>query len=881
MSIYRFKSIALFGLLFFLFVINSCFSQTIQGTITNKPVNINVSIITKSGSSERIQEFKITRESAFIFKLKNKYDTLRISCSVNGYVSKEKVFVKPKSNEILKVNFLLIKDSIQTLAEVVVKAKRRFYIKKDTIGYIASEYLDGTERKVKDLLKKLPQIEVNEKNGIVKYKGKEIETITLDGDNLFGKNYTIATKNINADIVKAVEAIDNYEENELMKGITSGGKVSLNLVLKDRKTDVSGSAEIAGGSLGESKFAKGINASLLGINKKHKSFFTLSNNNIGVNNSPLNLDNGKKASNNSKDEKYFAHSLFNSSNTVADFGNERGNINDQTFGSLNTLIPINKKVKIKLNGFYFTDKIKGKNLFQQTLFSSEDNSNISIFDNTTFVNKPAAYSGEFYLNYRINKKSLFTYFSKSQNIDFSEIRTINSNNNSFNLNLNSKNRFYKNQLEYTYKLNDSKVFQSKIHYSFNNQPQILNLKTDTLQNDFSESTQFSNFSNEYFSFGNHLIGKIGKFKYGTEFSFYSNKVYYKSNLIEDNNIEKANINNATRQNTTFLNRFYVALEYNQWRFSIRNKLAYLKQELTDFSEESNFIINPSLSLAYVLGEGKNISLYWVYNKEPTQLENLFSNPVLINNRTVLLNTPSLKLQERINVGLNYFSSNLYKQIIVASSIEYSQIYGDYFQDVSFDSSTVQIRNFYLAEKSKNLSANFSIQNYIDDLNSNIKLSLGSNYNQYFNIINTSNLRNNEMYSFNSNLEFNTTFNFPINFGSEVSYSYNENRFGNAKNIFKTLNNNGKIIIKPKGGMVASISSNFFNPNLDNSLNTVHFLDFRFSYRPINKNYSIVFMANNIFDNSIYNRIEVSDFFSSRYQNQLQSRLFIVSFEFSF
>ncbi|WP_299015728.1 hypothetical protein [uncultured Polaribacter sp.] len=878
MSIYKFKFIALFGLLFF---IEICFSQTIQGTIANKPLNLNVSLITKFGSSEKIKEFKIIRENSFVFKLKNEYDTLRISCSVNGYVSKEKIFVKPKRNETLKVNFLLIKDSIQTLEEVVVKAKRRFYQKKDTIGYIASEYMDGTERKVKDLLKKLPQIEVNERNGIVRYKGKEIETITLDGDNLFGRNYAIATKNINADIIKAVEAIDNYEENVLMKGISSGGKVSLNLILKERKTDISGSAEIAGGSLGESKFAKGLNVSLLGINKKHKSFFTVSNNNLGVNNSPLDLESGNETYNSSKDKKYFVNSLFTSSNTFLDFGNERGNINDQTFSSLNTLIPINKKVKIKLNGFYLIDKIRGENLFQQTLFGSEDNSNISIFDNTNFLNKPKASSGEFDVNYKINKRSLLTYFSKYQSIGFSEVRTINSNNDNFNININSKNRFHKNQLNYTYKLNDSTLFQSKIHYSFNNQPQILNLKNDTSQNIFLENNQLSNFSNKYFSFSNHLIGKIGRFKYGTEFSFYSNKINYKSNLIEDDSIEKTNINNVTRQNIAFLNRSYIALQYNQWRFSIKNKLEYLKQELKDFSEEPNFIINPSLALAYSLGEGKSISLFGGFNKAPTQLENLFLKPVIINNRTALLNTPSLELQERINIGLNYFSNNLYKQISITSSIEYSQIHGDYFQDVSFDSSRIQIRNFYLAEKSENYSSNFSIQNYIDGLNSNITLSIGGNYSQYFNIINASDLRNNEMYSFNSTLEFNTTFNFPINFGSEVSYSYNENRFENIKNIFKTFTNSGKIIIKPKAGMVASISSDFFNPNLDNSLNTVNFLDFRFNYKPINKNFTIGFIANNILDNSVYNRIEVSDFSRSRYQNKLQDRLFLVSFEFSF
>jgi hypothetical protein len=78
----------------------------------------------------------------------------------------------------------------------------------------------------------LPGIEVNDKTGEITYKGKPIETVNLEGDNLFGFNYAIGTKNINVDMVEEVQVIENFSANPLLKGIDSNDKVALNLKLK-------------------------------------------------------------------------------------------------------------------------------------------------------------------------------------------------------------------------------------------------------------------------------------------------------------------------------------------------------------------------------------------------------------------------------------------------------------------------------------------------------------------------------------------------------------------------------------------------------------------------------------------------------------------------
>ncbi|WP_208979670.1 TonB-dependent receptor [Winogradskyella sediminis] len=813
--------------------------------------------------------------------MKKSYDTLKVYCNVNGFKTESILFVNPSKSRHLNVEFFLTKDSIYSLDTVIINVKKKFYQKKDTIGYVASEYIDGTERKVKDLLKKLPEIDVNERNGTVKYKGKEIETITLDGDNLFGSNYTLATKNINVDIIKAVEAIDNYEENELLKGISSGGKVSLNLVLKKNKTDFSGTGELGLGLLNDNEFARGLSASLLTINKKQKSFFTLTSNNVGVNNSPFVFENGIKTSEQRREENYLAYSVLSSLSSNSSFGTERGNINNQYFGNFNSLIPLNKNLKIKLNVYYLKDEVSGRNFSEQVLFDSESGAVTSIFDNTTFTNKPKYYRGDIDIKYRLNKRSMLSFISKIQNENSDDYRKTNSNNDNFIINLNSRNNLFKNLLEYTYKLNDSTVFQSRIHYSKNKLPQSMNLNMQSPVNQSERINQFSEFSKDYLSFDSRLIGKIGKWKYGTQLEFYINNNDYNSSLLNTVDLSNNSVNDLDRANVSFSNQSYCVVEYNQWRFSIKNRFEFLEQRLTGFSNQQNFIINPSLAVVYTLGEKRTLSLNTSYSKSPLDIQNSFINQVLIDNRTLILNSPTLDLQENFSLGLYYASNNIFKQLVVSSGIQYSEVVGDYFQDLSFDSENIFIRNFYLSEKSKNLSTNFSLRKYLNAISSNIKVRLSGNYNQYFNLVNSSNLRSNELFSFNTSIEFNTSFDFPLNFGNEFSYNYTESKFDNNINVFRTINNNSKLIFKSKNRMIYSLNSAFFNPNIDSSLNTAHFLDFKFRYNPKGKNWNFSFHANNLLNNSTYERFEISYFSSSKFQNQLLGRIFMVSLEYSF
>src|SRR5699024_9206743 len=69
-------------------------------------------------------------------------------------------------------NFTM-RESVTTLEEVQVKAKMAMVVNEDTITYRVKHFETGSERKLREILKKLPGVEVDRK-GNVTVNGKKV-----------------------------------------------------------------------------------------------------------------------------------------------------------------------------------------------------------------------------------------------------------------------------------------------------------------------------------------------------------------------------------------------------------------------------------------------------------------------------------------------------------------------------------------------------------------------------------------------------------------------------------------------------------------------------------------------------------------------------------
>jgi len=181
-------------------------------------------------------------KGAYILKLqKNK--AYKVTTSFLGYVKQEVLF---KFSKDTIYNFSLKEDKNQ-LDEVTLTYKIPIKVKEDTITYNADSFKTGEERKLKDVLKKLPGIEVDRK-GNVTANGKKIKKLLVEDKPFFGGNTKLGVNNIPADAIDKVQVLENYNDVALLKGLQDSDESVLNVKLKkDKKKFVFGDLELGAG----------------------------------------------------------------------------------------------------------------------------------------------------------------------------------------------------------------------------------------------------------------------------------------------------------------------------------------------------------------------------------------------------------------------------------------------------------------------------------------------------------------------------------------------------------------------------------------------------------------------------------------------------------
>ena len=885
----KFKKFSLICLLTFPFII---FSQTIKGKIVNgngQAILLAYVVVKDSSTNEIPKEFVIVRNGEYNITLKNSYKKIIIEISSNGY---QKDFYKLEDNlknHVYNHDFTLIKDKITELREIViVPQKKAFTIKKDTISYNVSLYKDGSERKIQDIIKKLPGIELNEKSGEIKYKGKSVETVKLEGDDLFGSNYSLGTKNINVDMVEQVQAIENYSDNPLLKGIESGDKVALNLKLKKGKTDFSGNIDFGNGRFEENRASYNNGANILAISKKFKSFGTLSYNNIGQNNTPYDYFSYNQSVEQIKENNFYAKKIISESLFNSNLDDNRANINNQYFGNYNAIFKIGKKVSLKTNLYYLNDKIVSTQNVTNVNYINEQSNTTS--DNLNIEKKPMLHKTDFELKVNTSNKSLLEYklniFQENITTPTTGIKNTSTN---FQTDLNSKNFYVKNNLLFTQKLSENKALQLCFIQSTNNIPQEFLINPSISNNLHSLDKQISNSKKKYLLAYATLLGSSIKTKYNITVGGIINSNPF--NSIFTNIASQAIINNWQNDITYNQKSLYL---YTSLSITVGNinltpsfKINSLSQNLLNnlnskISQKENIIFEPNLSLKYKVNEISTIASSINYNVNPLSEEHSFNNPILSNNRVSQTNTPSLELQKVVNFSTYYIINNLYKQFQFNIGLNYNQNKGNFFSKFDIQDNNTVINYFYLNEYSNNLNIHFRIEKYIPNLASTIRLKAKYVVSNYKNIVNNSELRNNENKLFSSEIFMKTAFDFVINFENVFQYNQNISQSNKNQHLNNSLiNNTFKIILKPSKKWFVLFSSDYFIPNTKNKSEGYLFFDTTLRYKPQNKIFDYSLVAKNILNKNNFTQIQTSDYSLSTLQYNLLSRYIMVNITYNF
>ena len=245
-----FKAICFSLLLFLVTFSSSAQFMTIQGNVRDTSLQMPLQhavAMTIRFRDSLLVDFTRTNVQGF-FKMDSiPIDTYQVVISHPRFGDKEFILLGSDNNRFIELNkFFLPPKSIQLTEVTVFGYADPVYYRGDTLVYTADSFKVKKNAVVEDLLKKLPGIKVDAQ-GKIYSQGKKVDQVLVDGDEFFGSDPTVATKNLAANSVESIQVYDKKNE----KATETTGDETLkvmNLQLKDdAKKGYFGKISAAGG----------------------------------------------------------------------------------------------------------------------------------------------------------------------------------------------------------------------------------------------------------------------------------------------------------------------------------------------------------------------------------------------------------------------------------------------------------------------------------------------------------------------------------------------------------------------------------------------------------------------------------------------------------
>lgn len=263
------------------FMTTIAFSQNVkfEGTIkdTTGLALEMANIMAVNQTTKAMDGYSITNDKGRFQILLNPNTAYDIKVSYVGFQPYE-MTIKTGTEPIVK-NIVLKEGTM--LKEIEIVKEMPVSISGDTIIYNSDSFRNGTERKLEDVLKKLPGVEVN-KDGEIQVEGKTVQKVMVEGKDFFDGDTKLATKNIPADALDKIQVLRNYNEVTNLKGLENNEEnVALNIKLKEGKKNFWFGDMTAGIGVGHKEDRYILNPKLFYYNPKYSINAIGNFNNIG------------------------------------------------------------------------------------------------------------------------------------------------------------------------------------------------------------------------------------------------------------------------------------------------------------------------------------------------------------------------------------------------------------------------------------------------------------------------------------------------------------------------------------------------------------------------------------------------------------------------
>ncbi|GAA6773202.1 hypothetical protein AAGS39_39610 [Flavobacterium sp. CGRL2] len=227
------------------------------------------------------------------------------------------------------------------------------------------------KKKLEDVLKKLPGVEVNA-DGEIEVEGKKVSKLMVEGKDFFDGDTKLGVKNIPADAIDKIQVLRNYNEVSALKGLENDqDNVAMNIKLKDGKKNFWFGDVTAGIGVGELDSRYIINPKLFYYSPKYSINLITNFNNIGE--LPLTAQDYFKFTGGFKNLMKKGGSSFNVSSNdlgISLLRNNRAKEIETKFGATNFAYSVNKAWNISGFGILSTSKTELETKSQTTFLNS-------------------------------------------------------------------------------------------------------------------------------------------------------------------------------------------------------------------------------------------------------------------------------------------------------------------------------------------------------------------------------------------------------------------------------------------------------------------------------------------------------------------------------
>ena len=890
-------------LLFCFLVLFSTFSiaQNIrfEGTIQDNsklPLEM-ANVMAINQSTKAMDGYSITNDKGrFLLSLKpNTSYTIKISYI--GFSALEET-IATKTENLTKV--FTLQEGVE-LEGVEIVREMPVSIKGDTIVYNADSFKTGTDRKLEDLLKKMPGVEVNA-DGEIEVEGKKVQKLMVEGKDFFDGDTKLGVKNIPADAIDKVQVLRNYNENSILKGVENNqDNIAMNIKLKEGKKNFWFGDVTAGIGVGHVEERYIINPKLFYYNPKYSINLITNFNNIGE--LPLTMRDYFKFTGGFRSMMAKGGSSFNVSSNdlgISMMRNNRAKEIETSFGATNFSYNVSKAWSLSGFGILsssITDletKSQTKILDTGNEQNSEDfshqKSNMGLFKLSSSY-KPNA---QFQLDY-----DLFGKLSKQdENNDLLRESVVNSVLTSENIytNKNQSPTSFNQNLSLFYTPTDKHIFAYEMQHLYQDEDPFYNANLQSQPFDLSGyvvGQNRNNYNQNRFVKTQKVDAKLDYYYMLTPKSnlnitlgntnshqSFNSSIFQILDNGTINDLEATENTNAVKYdfNDAFLGLHYKILT-GKFTFTPGVSLhAYnmKNQQLGTAYKQDFFRILPDFYALYQIKKSESLTYNFSFTNSFTDVNQLVQGKILQGYSSLFSGNPALENATSQQHSLRYFKYNMFNFENISAMVNYSRTIDPIKSSVVFDgiNQTVTPFNSGFADESINAFGMYGrsfLRYYKASLNANLNWSK-------FNNIQNGNLRVLENFTQSYTLSLSTNYKELPNL--QLGYNFMINDY--SEDVFYTNKPFAKLDYYFLNSFSFVADYEFYNySNRSNTVkNQYDFLSASLIYQKKNSKWEYKISGTNLLNTTSLNDDSFSQFITRTSQYRVQPRYIIFSLKYN-